>query len=332
MKSILKKCAQAAVLIGAVVLSSTSLASADNWKCYTYIPSPTHVVYVGMVAAMERFKAETDGEIDFRCSVGGSVPIDGNSVVPALADGLIDIASSSFSSGVIPVTSFYGLPGLFDTHEDLEKGFAAAWPTLTAEFEKQGVVLLGKYVYPRQVIWSKGPVVKLADLAGRSVRVATVEHSEFVKAFGGIPVTMPAADVGPALQRGMVSVVLTAASGGGRLWIDFLDQTSDIGPGYAVSYLLASKQKFDALSAENQEKLRRIGAEAGDSITEEMFGQNKSALEEFVKDRGLKTFPGDPEQDALLTSTMKPYWDRWADERGEVAKDMLKLVRDAIGR
>jgi TRAP-type transport system periplasmic protein len=322
------KTSLAAGLLAAVLGSGS--AAADTWKCYSYIPSPTHVVYTGMVKAMERFKEATGGAIDFRCNVGGSLPIDGNSIVPALDNGLLDFASSAFSSGVIPVSSIYGLPGLFETLDELEAGLDVVWPTLEAEFERNGSILVGKYIYPRQVIWSKGPVTVLKDLEGRSVRVATVEHAEFAKAFGAVPVTTPAAEVAQALQRGMVSVVFTAASGGGRLWIDSLDHTSDIGPSFAVSYILVSKKKWDTLSAEHQQQLKTIASEEGEAITASMMNDNVAARDEFIEKKGLKLTPASAEQEEILKSTMMPYWERWAKERGDTAVKMLEDVRTAL--
>jgi len=310
---------------------SSGAAMAATWKCYTYIPSPTHAVYEGMVKIMERFRAATSGAIDFKCNVGGSLPIEANSIVPALADGVIDRATNGFVSGVVPVAGITALPGLFGTVEDVEKGYETALPTLKAEFEKRGVVVLGKYVYPRQVIWSKGAVDTLADLSGKSVRVTTVEQSEFVKSFGGVPVTIGTAEVATSLQRGVVSVVLTAASGGGRLWIDLLDHTSDLGPNFNVSYVLVSKDKFDALPADQQEALRKISAEEGAAITKRLFDENATLLKDFSANKGLTITPQNPDQEKQLTAAMTGYWESWAKERGDVAVKVLADVKAAVG-
>jgi len=307
-------------------------AQAETWKCYTYIPSPTHAVFEGMVRIMERLKEATGGEIDHKCNVGGSLPIEANSIVPALADGVIDFATNGFVSGVVPVAGITGLPGLFGSLEEVNAGYEAALPALQEEFEKTGVVVVGKYVYPRQVIWSKGPVKTLADLNGKSVRVTTVEQSEFVKKFGGVPVTLGTPEVATSLQRGVVSVVLTAAAGGGRLWIDLLDNTSNIGPNFNLSYILVSKARFDALTPEQQEQLVKISQEEGDAITKRLFTENEELLKDFAANKGLTVTAESAEQEKLLTETMAPYWDVWAKDRGEVATEVLADVRAKLGR
>jgi TRAP-type C4-dicarboxylate transport system substrate-binding protein len=311
---------------------STGSAQAETWKCYTYIPAPTHAVFKGMVTMMERLKEASGGKIDHKCNVGGSLPIEANSIVPALADGVIDFATTGFVSGVVPVAGITGLPGLFATPEEVDAGFTAALPALSAEFEKQGVVVLGKYIYPRQVFWSKEPVKTLADLNGKTVRVTTVEQGEFVKRFNGVPVTIGTAEVATSLERGGVAVVLTAAAGGGRLWIDFLKNTSDLGPNYTLSYVLMNKDKFEALPADQQQALRKIVEEEGAAITKTLLTENNALLDDFKANKGLSITPADPAQEKLLTDTMASYWDAWAKERGEVATKLLADVRAKIGR
>lgn len=322
----------AAGLLMSGMLCGAATAAATTWKCYTYIPSPTHVVFKGMVEIMEKFRDATGGAIDFKCNVGGSLPIDANSILPALASGVIDLATDGFVSGSVPVAGITGLPGLFGSVEEVEKGLDAAMPTLEPAFEKSGVVVLGKYIYPRQVIWSKGAVNTLADLSGKKVRVTTVEQSEFVKAFGAVPVTIGTAEVATSLQRGIVSTVLTAAAGGGRLWVDLLDHTSDLGPNFIVSYILVSKSKFDALPADQQEALRKISSAEGEAITKRLIDENASLLADFAANKGLVITPANADEEKKLTDTMASYWDIWAKERGDLAVKVLADVKVALGR
>jgi len=310
--------------------SGTALA--ETWKCYTYHPSPAHAVFQGNVKIMERLKEATGGRIDYKCNVGGSLPIEANSIVPALGEGVIDFGTTGFVSGVVPVAGIVGLPGLFASVEEVRQGIKAAYPSIAAEFEKVDVVLLSAYIYPRQVIWSKGNIATLGDLSGQAVRVTTLEQAEFVKAFNGVPLTIGTSEVATSLQRGVFSIVLTAAAGGGRLWIDLLDHTSNIGPSFSVGYILANKKKFDALSHDEQEALRKIANEEGAEMTRILQEENSALLEDFAANKGLTITPENPEQEKLLTETMAPYWDAWARERGDLAVRVLADVRAALGR
>ena len=333
MLAIKMKTVRLAIATGLLTMGlSSGAAMADTWKCYTYHPSATHAVFEGIVKIMERLREATGGKMEFKCNVGGSLPIEANSIVPALGDNVIDFATTGFVSGVVPVAGIVGLPGLFGSADEVRKGINAAYPDISKEFERIGVVLLSAYIYPRQVIWSKGNVPTLADLAGKSVRVTTVEQAEFVKAFGSVPLTIGTADVATSLQRGVASVVLTAAAGGGRLWIDLLDHTSNVGPNFSVGYILASKAKFDTLAEDQQQALMEIADEEGAAITKRLGDENAALLVDFAANKGLTVTPENADQEKLLTETMTPYWDIWAKDRGDLAVKVLADVKAALGR
>ena len=61
---------------------------------------------------------------------------------------------------------------------------------LRAEFNKRNIVLLGRYIFPENVMWSKKKLTSLADIAGQKIRVISPEQAEFIKVLGGIPVTL----------------------------------------------------------------------------------------------------------------------------------------------
>jgi TRAP-type C4-dicarboxylate transport system substrate-binding protein len=325
--------AKGALAIGALVgMAGSNTANADEWKCYTYQPSPTHPTTKSLETIMQRFRDEVGGKIDYRCNVGGSLPIEANSIVTALGQGVIDFADTSFVSGVVPVAGLTSLPGLFGTQDEMKDALEVAWPTLVQEFERQGAVPVAAYLYPRQVLWSKGPLNSLADLKGKNVRVLTLEQTEFVKGFGGVPVTIGTPEVAMSLERSVITVVLTAASGGGRLWIDLLDHMTEIGPNFSASFFLASKESFDALTSEEQAALGKIAQEEADKLTQQLNEENSDLVKEFVATKGLTVTPTDPEQERQLTDAMKGYWETWAEQRGDVALKLLAEVRAKFGR
>ncbi len=126
-------------------------------------------------------------------------------------------------------------------------------------------------------------------------------------------------------------MVNTAAEGGGRLWIDLMDHMVQVGPNYSVSFILVSKEKFDALSPEEQQALRESSQRIGASITEKLFVENEKLEKEYAAN-GLVITPSNPAQEKLLVDTMKGYWDTWADERGEKAKEVLHEVRQQLNK
>ena len=59
------------------------------------------------------------------------------------------------------------------------------------------------------------------------LRVTSVEQGEFIRRFGGVPLTIGTPDVAASLDRGVVEGVLTASSGGGVTWHDLVKSATD---------------------------------------------------------------------------------------------------------
>jgi TRAP-type C4-dicarboxylate transport system substrate-binding protein len=66
-----------------------------------------------------------------------------------------------------------------------------AQPYLDKAYGKRGIVVLGQYTYPFQVIWGKRRIASLDDIKGLKLRVTSVEQGELIRRFGGVP--LPAA-------------------------------------------------------------------------------------------------------------------------------------------
>jgi TRAP-type C4-dicarboxylate transport system substrate-binding protein len=271
------------------------------------------------------------GELTVNCSVGGSLPIKGDSIAQAVSDGVLNVVTSGFDSGYIPVAGLFSVPGLIATEDELDKAYQAALPYLEAEYAKRNIVVLASYHYPRQVIWSAIEMDSVDDLNGVKMRANSPENGEFIKRFGGIPITMATPDVAPALQRGVFPAVITAAAGAGQLWIEMLRYMVDVGPSYTVSLVLINQDSFGSLPADQQKAVREAAMAEGANISATMRTQNVELLEKFVKE-GFKIAPGTPAEEARIVETMKPYWAEWAAARDEAATEALTAVRAALGK
>jgi len=306
-------------------------AKAEDWTCYTYIPNAQHVVVKGLEAIGARIGEITGGDVKVTCHAGGSLGIAAPDITAAVSDGVVQFASNAFITGSVPLVGMFSLPGLFSTEEELQQGLEIMQPYIAQAMQEQGLVYLGTYHYPRQVIFSTEPVTSLDDLKGKKIRVASVEQSEFASRFGGSPVTMGTPDVAPALQLGTVSVVLTAASGGARLWADLLKYNHVIGPNFTVSPVIMNQDAYDSLSAEQQQQLLAAVAEIGEQMSVSMRDENATLTEQFAA-KGMSVTQGTPEEEARMIDTLRDYWPQWADERGPVAKEALDKVRAALGK
>ncbi len=321
----------AVATVAAVSFGGSQQAAADEWTCYTYIPSAQHVVVLGLTEIGKRIEEISEGAVTVTCHVGGSLGISAADITAAVSDGVVQYASNAFITGSVPLVGMFSLPALFSTEEELDKGLEIMKPYIEEAMAEQGLVFLGTYHYPRQVIFSTEDIHSLADLAGKKIRVASVEQAEFATRFGGTPVTIGTPDVASALQLGTMSVVLTAASGGARLWSELLTSNHVIGPNYTVSPVFMNADAFDSLSAEQQEKLRVAVAEETKKITDSMRDENQILTDQFAT-KGMAISEGTPEEEKQMVATLKDYWPQWAAERGDAAGEALGKVREALGK
>ena len=328
MRGMMRSAACAAVMFGAVA-GLAPAASADDWTCYTY--NPQEVIVKGLDAIGQRIEQITANRVDVTCHPGGSLGIAAADITAAVSDGVVQYASNAFITGSVPLVGMFSLPGLFATEEELYKGLEVMRPYIEAQMAEQGLVYLGEYNYPRQVIFSTDIIDSLDDLKGKKARVASVEQAEFVTRFGGSPVTIGTPDVAPALQLGTISVVLTAASGGARLWQDLLKSNYIIGPNFTVSPVIMNQDAWDSLSAEEQTQVRAAVQEVTKTMSDTLRSDNQVMLDSY-KAKGMQVAAGTAAEEALLIETLQDYWPQWAAERGPVAAEALEKVRAALGK
>ncbi len=331
MRNSMRTVALAATIAFGVFFASTMVDAADtNWKGYTYSPA-TQTVYKGLAAMLQKFEAEVGGKVSVKFNGGGSLPIKAKNITQAVGDGVIDFASDAFYTGNLPIGGIAFLPGLFLNEKDLDKATPIIMPYLQKALADRGIELLGSYHYPLQVLWSNGSLTSLSGLKGKKVRVSSAEQGEFVKRFGGVPVTMGSSEIAPAMQRGILDVVITASSGGARRIKDLVKSTYRIGPNLHFSLIIANKKSFDALPRDAQEKLKRLSAETGAWINKTLKQEEIDFTAKYEK-TGIKVHQPSKSDEQALVKTMTPYWSEWAAKRGGPAAEALAKVRKALDR
>jgi len=327
-RSLLGRSLIALLLIG---VGSLPALGTTSWEAYTYLPNSTQAGVKGLNALFERVRGETGGDFSISLHLGGSLPINATSITPTVADNIVQMGTDGFFSGNVPIAGLLRLPLLIRTPEEFAKAEAIAAPYIEAAYAKKGVLALGEYTYPLQTIWSRRKLASLADIKGQKLRVTSVEMGEFVKRFGGIPLTMGTSDVPAALDRGVIDGVLTATSGAGLTWKDLLKYNYRFPVQYANAVIIVNQGAFDALLPATQALLRRDVAEANLSITGTMTSEEETQTKQLQSEGLVVTAANDAEvQEAEKRLT--PYWTEWAKSRGPQAAEALGKIRAALGR
>lgn len=306
-------------------------AQAQTWTAYTYNPVATVPPAKSLYKLGEDMEKGSNGQLVIKTHLGGSLPIQVTNITQAVSDNVVQFADDGFFQGNVPIGGVMRLPMLVNTPEEFARAGKVMLPYLEAAYAKKGVVILGYYAFPLQVAWSRRKLTSIEDLKGMKMRTTSPEQSEFVRRFGGIPVTLGAPEVPSALDRGIVEGVFTAASGGGRIWKDLLKYCYDIGPNYFDSLLIANKEAFDKLSPDTQAKLRTAAAEAAAWNTQEL-AKDEGEVRAQLKAAGMTFTPVNPADVKAGIDKLQPYWDEWAKPRGPDAVAALGKVRALLGR
>jgi len=321
----------AAGLAGAGLLPRGASAAETTWELYTYYPVATGTTGRGMIKLAEDTEKATNGQLKIKVHLGGSLPIQAASITPAVANNVVQIAGDIFAVGNIPVLGVLRLPMLVHNVEEFEAANKVALPYIEAAYDKKGVTVLGRYVYPVQTIWSRKKLTSVADLSGQKIRVTSPEQGELLKRFGGTALTMGTPDVAAALDRGVVEGVVTAASGGGYIWRDLLKYNYLFPVNFLESLMVANKEALGKLPADQAAALRKVVTESTDWITKTLSAEEND-LRDKMKAAGLVVTDATAAEVNEGQKKMKEYWDEWAKAQTPETADVLAKVRKALGR
>ena len=319
-----------ALCLVATASFSLCAAAAQNWRFYIYLPSPTWNTAQGLAKMSESFEGETKGELKVRMHLGGTLQIHAANITGAVADGVVQMGDDAFYHGSMPFAGAIRLPMLIQTEKEFAQALEIIRPYLEAAYAKKGVILLGQYSYPAQVSWSTKKLVTSTDMQGQKVRVTTPEQGEFVKSFGGTPVTLGTPDISSGLDRGVIDTVFTSSAPGAWGWRESFKYNYRLTVGYFDSNLIVNKTAFEKLSPESQATVRKVIKESVVSLTDVMQRDDDTTT---AKMKEIMTVTLASESDVkTATAKMEPYWNTWATANGPEAVEIVAKLRAAFKR
>jgi TRAP-type transport system periplasmic protein len=267
----------------------------------------------------------------FRLHLGGSLPINTTTITQAVSDDVVQMGDDGYFTGNVPIGGVLRLPMLIRSRDEYGKAAGVVDPYLETAFGKKGLVVLGQYLYPFQVAYSRNKLTSLADFKGQKIRVTSPEQGEFIKRLGAVPVTLGAPEVPSALDRGVVDGVLTANTGGGNTWKDLLKYNYRLGVNYFNSVVIANKDRFAKLPPDVQAKVKKIVKDNMPLITSAMENDEDNLTRKFAEGGMTVTEPSQADLDEAA-KIVASFWDDWAKSKGPDAAAAVKQVRAALGR
>ncbi|MBM3490170.1 MAG: hypothetical protein FJX68_06935 [Alphaproteobacteria bacterium] len=323
-------------LLLATVGSATAARAATTWDYYSFT-GVTHAVTKYQMAFAEEVLKRTKGELKIVVRPAGELPFRIDEAGKIAGEGQVQIASAyaGFLTGTVPIAGITGLPFLARTYEDLEKAYPTIDKFTKPEFEKLGFKTLFYFSWPSQNLFGiNKPIQNAGDFANRKIRTTDPKQAEMVKRLGGSSVTLATAEVPVAMQRGLMEGVLTATFNlVTAKWTELVKWAwyANInigGPNFEVVNLKA----YNALAPEVRKALDEVAAEWGVKMTKEIAALEISDKKTLKEKFGIEVYDAPKEVIDDLAKRMTPYWDEWAQQTGPKAAEMLKEVRQAIGR
>lgn len=203
-----RKSLMACLLAG--MLSVSAAAQNVKWTVgWTNANGSSYVETIKTVPA--RIEAATKGRLKIELY---DTLVAGAEQPAAVRDGRLDgsFAVSPWLSAEAPLVNFGHLPGLLTDVAVYQKMLDPLLREETAKVwaTKYKAVQLATGVFEDQCIISKVPLHTVADFAGKKIRVHNTEAAALMSKLGAVPTPVPFGEITPALQRGIVDIVMTS--------------------------------------------------------------------------------------------------------------------------
>ena len=307
----------AAAIAATASLSGTAVA--QELKAAHFMP-PMHPMDRGVMTPLaDELNTATDGALTIRIYPAGELGKGPVQQYKRVVTGVADIAFGipAYTPTQFKKTVMVHMPGLFSSGEEATN---ALWDNIDAISDEYGETkLLGLWANNPSVLLTNKPVRTLADVEGLKVRTPNPVMAEIVKAWGGIPVSMPTTDVYNAMNTGVVDAVMIGPSGIRSYKLNEIAQHATVNIPSAVDsfYLLMNRSSWDGLSDEHKAKLDGLtGRELSLRGARAFYDAGQAGLQ-LARDSGVNIIEIDEAADAEFRAAMADAVDTLVDKTSQ---------------
>jgi TRAP-type C4-dicarboxylate transport system substrate-binding protein len=230
----------------------------------------------------ERITEATDGQILGEIRPQTELGLKGFEIMRLVKNGVFDFA--------------FGLPGyvaaenavfeggdLSSVTQDIEtqrKVSEAYFPILEKAFaDIYNAKLMMLYPFPSQMLWCNAEVNSIADLKGKKIRVYTTSLGDFVEGVGGTSVTVPFAEVIPALEKGVVDCGITGTMPAyNAKWYQVATHAFTMRVGWGLAFGAMNMDKWNSMTEAQQNMLTTEINALTDRMWEETAKEDQVAV------------------------------------------------------
>ena len=186
----------------------------------------------------------------------------------------------SFVAGDFKLYDGLDLSGAILDIDTMRKAVNAYRPVIDKNMQENfNAHLLMMWPSPPQVLFCKGDIKGVADLAGKKIRTFNQTLADFVEAVGGTPVNLSFAEVVPALQNGTADCGVTGTGpGNSAKWWEVTDHLFPLVLGWAPYFSAINIDTWNSLDEPTQAFL----TDAFAKLEEEMWAHVAAAAEQGV--------------------------------------------------
>lgn len=201
--------------------AKADLYMATNWM------TPVHILNENPYQRWAKdVKEATNGSIEFEVHSSGSL-VPARSTMQGIRDNVasVGIVYPGYTPSEQPLNNVLN-DLVFVADDDFAAAFAfieigMTSPKLQNEWKRNGGLFAGGYATPVYNFMCMKPVRSLADAKGMKTRTAGGAQTDWIKHIGGVPVSVPIADVYSGLERGSLDCTLsdpTNLDKGNKFW------------------------------------------------------------------------------------------------------------------
>ena len=291
-----------------------------------------------------RLNEASNGQIVGKIQSQSALGLKGFEIMRLVKNGVFDFAFGlpAYVAAENPIFEGADLSSLTQDIQTQRKVSDAYFPTLEKAFaEIYDAKLLMLYPFPSQTLWCNGEIKGIDDLDGKKIRVFSTTLGDFVEGVGGTSVTVPFAEVIPALEKGVVDCGITGTmSAYSAKWHQVATHAYTLRVGWGLSFGAMNMDKWNSLSPSQQALIKTEIATLTDAMWAETATEDEIAIACItggkcsVGEKGKMVLVEPSAQDlkardTIATNVVLP---RWAERCGEeCAANWNKTVGKILG-
>lgn len=201
------------VTLTTLLAPASALWARDHRLTLAYLPVKG-TLYVDVTEALAReIDSALDGQVEI---IPNDSLVKGTQLAQSVRDGRVQMATilTAYYSATNPEFGLAQLPGLMNDLDEFKSVFYGLWREdmnrIFSEKYNARVMMWGLFA-PQNLI-SITPINTTADFRGKKIRVHNIETATLVAGLGAKPTPMPASEVLPSLQRGIIDGVFTSSA------------------------------------------------------------------------------------------------------------------------